>query len=170
MGGRQGSIDEFSGAAVICLNKALFNTPKILACRPHLPAGSPAVSFPVVVTYLHTGSWEAGSSPTFGFSSLELICPQVNSNKGKIPLESFALEWGWEGEIALSILVSHLPVALWMVGRVGRDGVTHSYLGSGLNCLSLSLTQPPLSQLGSKYCHKTPKFPDLLLGEQLVRC
>lgn len=74
-----GSIDEFLETAAVCLNKALFSIPKILAHRPSSQPFPPGASFPAVPVCLYPGSCRAGSSLTLGFSSLELICPQVNS-------------------------------------------------------------------------------------------
>ena len=78
-GDRQGSIDEFSETAAICLNKALFSIPRILAHRPSSQPVPPGASFPVVPACLYSGSCRAGSNCILEFSSLELICPQVNS-------------------------------------------------------------------------------------------
>lgn len=78
-GDRQGSIDEFSETAAVCLNKALFSIPRILAHRPSSQPVPPGASFPVVPACLYSGSCRAGSNCILEFSSLELICPQVNS-------------------------------------------------------------------------------------------
>jgi hypothetical protein len=72
--------------------------------------------------FVHTGSWEAGSSLALGFSALQLICPQVNSNKGKITYENFVFEWGWEGG---NIRACPIIPSAWAVERLVRDGVIH---------------------------------------------
>lgn len=82
-GQQAGSIDEFSGAAVFCLNKALFSTPRVLAQRPNPYQASTRGSLPVVPVCRHTGFWElAGLCCLFNFSSGTKTCPQVNSAKG----------------------------------------------------------------------------------------
>lgn len=77
----QGSIDEFSEQAAICLNKALFSIPRVLAPRPSSPPVAPGTSFPQVPARFYSGSWKADSSLPLGFSSQGLICLQVNSKQ-----------------------------------------------------------------------------------------
>lgn len=62
-GNGQRSIDEFSGTAAVCLNKALFSIPRVLARRPSSPPAPPGARSPAVPACLHTGSWRAWQQP-----------------------------------------------------------------------------------------------------------
>lgn len=86
----QGSTDEFSGTAAICLNKALFNNPRMLARRRSSQPVPPGARFSAVPACLRTGSWKAWQRAHSGvfLSGIDLSPGEL---KRKIAHESFAL-------------------------------------------------------------------------------
>lgn len=116
-GNGQGSIDEFSETAAICLNKALFSIPRILARRPSSQPVPPGASFPVVPACLYTGSWKAWQQPHPGVF-LSRINKSPSELKRKITNESFVLKWGWEG--GNSTILSVSTVTCWTLDHWNR--------------------------------------------------
>lgn len=72
----QGSIDEFSETAAICLNKAAFSIPEILARGPSSQPVPLEQAFLWCLRVSTLDPGKPGGSLTQGFSSLELINPQ----------------------------------------------------------------------------------------------
>lgn len=72
----QGSIDEFSETAAICLNKAAFSIPEILARGPSSQPVPLEQAFLWCLRVSTLDPGKLGGSLTRGFSSLELINPQ----------------------------------------------------------------------------------------------
>lgn len=116
-GQQAGSIDEFSGAAVFCLNKALFSTPRALAQRPNPYQASTRGSLPVVPGCCHTGFWElAGLRCLCNFSSGIHLSPGELSQRN-IALRSFALERARKVEKTQS---AHFPFCLLSTGQLAK--------------------------------------------------
>lgn len=66
-GSGQGSIDEFSETAAMCLNKALFSLPRMLAHRPSSQPVPPGASFPMVPACLYIRSRKLARVSPLGF-------------------------------------------------------------------------------------------------------
>lgn len=138
--GKEAGIDEFSETATICLNKALFSIPRTLARRPSSQPVPPEQAF---LWCLHVSTLDPGklgSSLTLGASSLELICPQVNS-KGRSHMKALSLNGVGKVEIAQSFLFLHLPVEHWPFGG-GDTG------DSVIGAIGLELLQTPRKSVG----------------------
>lgn len=120
-GNGQGSIDEFSETAAICLNKALFSIPRILARRPSSQPVPPGASFPVVPACLHTGSWKAWQQPHPGVF-LSRMNKSSSELKGRSQRKALSLNGVGKVEIAQSFLFFRLPVEHWTIGTGGSGG------------------------------------------------
>lgn len=101
----QGSIDEFSEQAAICLNKALFSIPRVLAPRPSSPPVAPGTSFPQVPACFLLWileSWQQ-PSPWVFFSGINLS-PSELKTKGRSLMDSLSLNRVRKVEITQSFL------------------------------------------------------------------